>query len=152
MAGESDRFLIQMHIPNVAMVNGQGAQSHWEGGMQMKFNRIMEKYQDRILHQLVAHEHRADIRLMRKEEFKGQPMLCIEESRQKNEFFMTQFIAPSMSPNQFNEAGFMTFKYQNKDLIDIKLTFQKVSQTYGLPRDSIIQPPFKVNLSQKYGL
>ena len=48
---------------------------------------------------------------------------------------MSQFIAPSISPNKSNEAGFMTFKYENRDLIDVELIFQKVSQTYGMPSD-----------------
>jgi len=54
---------------------------HWNKGNPLEFDRIIEKYQDKIVHLLVAHEHKADLRLLRKMEFKGKPMFSIEESR-----------------------------------------------------------------------
>ena len=65
---------------------------------------------------------------------------------------MASFLAPAMSPNQYNESGFLTFKYQNRDLTDAELIFQKVSQTYGMPSDKIDLPVFRVNFAAKYGL
>ena len=70
-----------MHIPNLGLLTEDSATMHWNKGNPLEFDRIIEKYQDKIVHLLVAHEHKADLRLLRKMEFKGKPMFSIEESR-----------------------------------------------------------------------
>jgi hypothetical protein len=62
-----------MHIPNQSAFNfsgEDGAFSHWSDP-DFRLNRILETHQDKVLVVIAAHEHRADLRLIRKKGFKG---------------------------------------------------------------------------------
>ena len=77
LSGKHHKFIIQMHIPNSANYTYKDRElapfyEHWrEKEEKDEFRELCEKYADKILIQLVAHEHKADIRLVRHTRFEG---------------------------------------------------------------------------------